>query len=216
MARISGKKLFAPLQRTINEAVRSNASRTKLRNSQLTWPDFTYWLISAGTPFSSNSRQCGQVSEPNSTSFTLALGLPIMKLPASVALTTIVQSPPLGGLTCCSLALLLVAASPCFELQPAIATTARAPARKAEGFIQLLRLITGIGLSSCSCSIDGGPLLAAICAASDSRQARSSGSAISRSPSPSSLGTGRSCGRCGLDAGAGGLPCRNTMRLIAT
>ena len=51
-------------------------------------------------------------------------------------------------------------------------------------------MISGRGASS-ALPNDGGPLLAPICEASDSRQARSSGSAISRRPSPNSLGTGR-------------------------
>src|SRR5215210_6982894 len=158
--------------------------------------------MSGSAPFSSNSRQCGQVSEPYSTSFTLALGLPIMKPPAGVGLMTIVQSPPLGGATCSHLTgASLVLASPALELQPAIAITATAPARKTEGFIQLLRLITGIG-SSASFKTAGGPLLAAIRDASDSRQARNSGSTTSRRPSPSSLGMGRSCGRSVLGSGA--------------
>src|SRR5438132_10265391 len=91
--------------------------------------------MSRGTPFSSNSRQCGHVREPYSMSFTLALGLPIMNPPSGVGLTTWLQSPPLGGATCAYLTDLLVAASPGFELQPAIATTATAPARKTEGFM---------------------------------------------------------------------------------
>src|SRR5947209_8531838 len=88
-----------------------------------------------GTPFSSNSRQWGQVSEPYSISFTLALGLPMTNPPADVALTTCDQSPLLGALTGVTLAGAWVAASPCLELQPAIATTAAAQARKTEGFI---------------------------------------------------------------------------------
>src|SRR4051812_15478338 len=88
-----------------------------------------------GTPFSSNSRQCGQVSEPNSISFSLAFGLPITNPPAPVGFTTSLQSPPLGGATCSILSGALVAASPCFELQPATATTATVQARKKEGFM---------------------------------------------------------------------------------
>src|SRR5262249_31069309 len=68
------------------------------RNSQLTLPDFTYLSTSAGAPSSSNALQCGQDSEPISTSFTVAWGLPIMKPPAVVALTTSAQVPPGGGL----------------------------------------------------------------------------------------------------------------------
>src|SRR5215212_3349620 len=88
-----------------------------------------------GVPASSNSRQCGQVSDPNSISFTLAFGLPIMKPPAAVGLTTMLQSPPLGGATCSSFTGAVVAASPCFELQPAIATSAAAQAKEWIGFI---------------------------------------------------------------------------------
>jgi hypothetical protein len=55
--------------------------------------------ISGLTPSASNSAQCGQVIDPNSTIFTAALGLPIWKPPSVVALTTLVQSPFLGGAT---------------------------------------------------------------------------------------------------------------------
>jgi len=71
-----------------------------LRNSQLTWPDFTYLPISVGAAASSKCAQCGQVIEPYSTSFTLALGLPMTKPPAGVAATTLVQSAPFGAFTC--------------------------------------------------------------------------------------------------------------------
>src|SRR6187401_2410898 len=55
--------------------------------------------MSGLTPSSSNSAQCGQVSEPNSTIFTFAFGLPIRNPPSPVSLTTVVQSPFLGGAT---------------------------------------------------------------------------------------------------------------------
>ena len=44
--------------------------------------------------------------------------------PDEDGLTTWAQSPPLGGATCSSFGAELVAASPCFELHAAIATTA--------------------------------------------------------------------------------------------
>src|SRR4051795_5047224 len=87
------------------------------------------------TPVASNSRQCGQVSDPYSISFTFALGLPMTKPPACVGLTTCDQSPPLGGATRSIFTGALVAAFPCFELQPAIATRATAHARNLVGFM---------------------------------------------------------------------------------
>src|SRR6185295_6176 len=83
----------------------------------------------------SNSRQCGQVSDPYSISLSLALGLPMRKPPAGVALTTVDQSPPLGGGTGLASTGALVAASPCLELQPATATRATAQARNGVGFM---------------------------------------------------------------------------------
>src|SRR4051812_24542281 len=58
-----------------------------------------------------------------------------MKPPAGVALTTVVQSPPLGGGTCSSLTGPVAASLPCFELHPATAMSAAAQARKRIGFI---------------------------------------------------------------------------------
>src|SRR5690349_18790330 len=93
-----------------------------------------------GAPFSSNSRQCGQVKAPISISFTLALGLPIMK-PAEVAFTTSVQSPPGGGVACVIVTFSLVAvvlAVFCL-LQAASARTATAQARTLRTFIDFNR-----------------------------------------------------------------------------
>src|SRR6188472_1035162 len=86
-------------------------------------------------PVSSNSRQCGQVIDPYSISVTLALGLPIMNPPAGVGVTIVLQSPFLGGLTLTVFVPVPVAALPWLELQPAIATTAAAQARKTVGFM---------------------------------------------------------------------------------
>src|SRR5689334_22431887 len=107
--------------------------------------------------------------------------------PAEVSLATSAQVPPGGGLAVVTMilssaaAVLVPAPSSLFLLQAASATAAKLHARRVRTFIQLLRLIAGIGSSSLPS--DGGPLLAAICAASDFRQWRSSGSAISRRPS---------------------------------
>jgi protein-disulfide isomerase len=43
----------------------------------MTCPVFTYFSMSTGAPSSSKALQCGQDSEPISSSFTLASGLPI-------------------------------------------------------------------------------------------------------------------------------------------
>src|SRR5574338_12590 len=94
--------------------------------------------MSGVTAASSNSRQCGQVSEPYSTSFTFASGLPIRKPPCEVGLTTWLQSPPCGGFTVSSFTGALVAASPCLELQPAMATTAIAQTRNLVGVMDSL------------------------------------------------------------------------------
>jgi hypothetical protein len=82
-------------------------------------------------PVSSNSRQCGQVIEPYSTNFTLALELPIMNPPAGVAATTCDQSPPAGGLTACAGAPAVVAAEslPFSALQAPLANMAAAATR---------------------------------------------------------------------------------------
>src|SRR5262245_11852515 len=53
--------------------------------------------MSGPTPASSNLWQCGQLSAPISIRCTLAVGLPIMKPPAGVAITIFVQSPSAGG-----------------------------------------------------------------------------------------------------------------------
>src|SRR5438105_284246 len=66
------------------------------RNSQLTFPGFTYFSISVAAPSSSKALQCGQESEPISINFTVAFGLPIIA-PADVALTTSAHVPPGGG-----------------------------------------------------------------------------------------------------------------------
>src|SRR5437868_10263241 len=105
-----------------------------------------------------------------------------MKPPAEVALVTSAQVPPGGGVAWVIWTVSLAATLPgpsFFLLHAASATTAMMHARLVRTFIHSLRLIAGMVPSS-SCEIDGGPLLAAICAASDSRQWRSSGSAISR------------------------------------
>src|SRR5438067_261408 len=94
--------------------------------------------MSVGTPSSSNFLQCGQESEPISTSFTLALGLPIMN-PAEVALTTSVQLPPGGGLAWVIATVSLATTVPwvwfLFVLQPARARAAMVQARKMRTFI---------------------------------------------------------------------------------
>src|SRR4051812_3547313 len=89
--------------------------------------------MSAGAPSSSNFLQWGQDSDPISTSFTLALGLPIMN-PAAVALTTFVQFPPAGGVasvifTVSGVSALPLPLSAAFLLQPAAASTAAAQRR---------------------------------------------------------------------------------------
>src|SRR5947209_3402032 len=113
------------------------------RNSQLTWPDFTYLSVSVGTPSSSNALQCGHDSDPISTSFTLALGLPIMK-PSEVALTTSAQVPPGGGLAWVIVTFSFVGAAvppplPLFLLHPASAMAAAAPIKIIPRFIHSLR-----------------------------------------------------------------------------
>src|SRR6266550_2704647 len=57
------------------------------------------------------------------------------KPPSGVALTTVAQSPPLGGGTALISSGALAATFPCLELQPAIATTAATQARKKVGFM---------------------------------------------------------------------------------
>src|SRR5439155_5453812 len=62
------------------------------RYSQLTRPDRTYLLRKVPPARSLNSAQCGQLIDPNSTSFSGALGLPIRKPPCGVAATSLLQS----------------------------------------------------------------------------------------------------------------------------
>src|SRR5262245_42869043 len=106
--------------------------------------------MSGLTPVSSNSRQCGQVSDPYSITLTFALGLPISIPPSGVWVTIVVQSPFFGGLTGVIFTGAFVAASPCFELQPATAISAAAQARKVVGFINSLGSLdhgyVGLGL----------------------------------------------------------------------
>src|SRR3546814_18260194 len=78
------------------------------RNSSDTLPDATYLLLSTSAAASLNSRQCGQVKDANSISFTGASGLPMRTPPSVVATTTLVQSFPCAG------ASLLAAASALF------------------------------------------------------------------------------------------------------
>src|SRR3546814_7454039 len=67
------------------------------RNSSDTFPDATYLLLSISAAASLNSRQCGQVKDANSISFTGASGLPMRTPPSVVATTTLVQSFPCAG-----------------------------------------------------------------------------------------------------------------------
>src|SRR4026208_1012169 len=90
-------------------------------------------------PFSSNSAQCGQVSEPNSTSFTLALGLPMMKPPSAVFETIDDQSPLLGagtGFAVTSAALLAVAEP--FSALQAVASIAAEARNRIEIFMGVI------------------------------------------------------------------------------
>src|SRR4051794_9020877 len=101
------------------------------------------------------------------------------KPPAVVSLATSAQVPPDGGFAVVTMILSSAAAvdpapSSLFLLHAASARAAMLQTSRVPTFIQMLRLIAGIGSSS-SGDTDGGPLLAAICAASDSRQWRSSG-----------------------------------------
>src|SRR3546814_14778799 len=64
----------------------------KLRNSKLTLPLLTYWPSSFGVASSAKCAQWSQVSEPYSTSFTGASGLPTRKPPTGVLATVFVQS----------------------------------------------------------------------------------------------------------------------------
>src|SRR6478735_8328992 len=159
-------------------------------------------------PFSSNSAQCGQVSEPNSTSFTLALGLPMTKPPSGVLLTMVVQSPLLGAGTAAAVTSAPLALEPApFSALQAVASKAAEARNRWEIFIRyLLRVMIGmeIGVAGVTAGV---PFEPASDEASDSRQARSSGSAIWRRPSPSSLGTGAGALRFGLTAAVDARPC---------
>ena len=134
----SGKKLLGPLQRAISDGGKVDRVADIVAEFPADLARSSHICRSGSErPSRRNARQCGQVSDPYSTSFTFALGLPITKPPAGVALTTSVQSAGVGRPrdAACVAARAAFAGLDCMRRE----RTATAQARKMRTFIDSLR-----------------------------------------------------------------------------